>query len=148
MKTIFSCVFPLFVMTILLSCNNEAGTASNQKDSITEVKTDTMVYGEMKKYWLVFLKKGPNRNQDSTARARIQERHLANIDRLAKEKIIIMAGPMGYSTPSDLQGIFIMDAKDSATAAGYVQTDTAVVTGRLKFEIHPWWTAQGKYNFN
>src|SRR5688500_7605710 len=88
MKTIISSIFPLFLMMILISCNQETGTTTNQKDSITEVKTDTMVYGEMKKYWLVFLKKGPNRNQDSTARARIQERHLANIDRLAREKII------------------------------------------------------------
>ena len=108
---------------------------------------DTMIYGPMKQYWMVFLKKGPNRNQDSASRVIIQKAHISNIERLAKEKVIIMAGPMGYSYPNDLQGIFVMDAKDSATAASHIKTDTAVKLGRLVFEIHPWWIAQGKYEF-
>ena len=108
---------------------------------------DTMIYGPMKQYWMVFLKKGPNRNQDSASRVIIQKAHIANIERLAKEKVIIMAGPMGYSYPNDLQGIFVMDAKDSVTAAFHIKTDTAVKLGRLVFEIHPWWIAQGKYEF-
>ena len=142
-------IVPLLISILffLVACEEKEAAPGSSSDTSTARSADTMVYGDMKQYWLVFLKKGPNRNQDSVARAMIQEKHLANIDRLAKEKIIIMAGPMGYSTPNDLQGIFIMDAKDSATAASYVQTDTAVVTGRLKFEIHPWWTAKGKYEF-
>ncbi len=142
-------IVPLLIsiLFLLVACEEKEASPGSSADTSTARSADTMVYGDMKQYWLVFLKKGPNRSQDSAARALIQEKHLANIDRLAKEKIIIMAGPMGYSTPNDLQGIFIMDAKDSATAASYVQTDTAVITGRLKFEIHPWWTAKGKYEF-
>ena len=100
---------------------------------------------EMKQYWLTFLYKGHNRNHDSATAARIQAAHLANIDRLAQEGKIIMAGPMGYNR--DLRGIFIIDAKDSAMAASFVNTDSAIITGRLRFEIHPWWTAKGTYNF-
>ncbi len=59
---------------------------------------------------------------------------------------IIMAGPMGYD--KDLRGIFIIDARDSAQAASYIKTDSAIITGRLRFELHPWWTAKGKYEFN
>ena len=107
-------------------------------------KDTTPVY-EMKKYWLTFLYKGPNRDHDSATAARIQKAHIANIDRLAAEGKIIMAGPMGYN--KDLRGIFIIDAKDSAQAASYVNTDSAIIIGRLRFEVHPWWTAKGKYEF-
>ena len=56
-----------------------------------------------------------------------------------------MAGPMGDKT--SLRGIFIMNGKDSTEIASLIKTDSAIVTGRLRFEIHPWWTAKGKYEF-
>lgn len=101
----------------------------------------------MKQYWLVMLLKGPNRTHDKAAAQRIQTAHLANIDRLWKEGKVVMAGPMGYKYDADLRGIFIMDAKDSMTAASYIMTDSAVITGRLRFELHPWWTQTGTYTF-
>ena len=70
---------------------------------------------------------------------------MANINRLAKEGKIIMAGPMG--TDGDLRGIFIMDCKDSSEVERFVNTDTAVITGRLKMEYYPWWSEKGKYIF-
>ena len=100
---------------------------------------------EMKQYWLTFLYKGSSRSQDSATAERIQAAHLANIGRLAREGKIIMAGPMGYDR--DLRGLFIIDAKDSAEAASFIKTDSAIITGRLRFEIHPWWTAKGTYIF-
>jgi uncharacterized protein YciI len=130
-------------MKVLLSCVLVATIALFAFDN------DRKQEYEMKKYWLVFLMKGPNRNQDSATAARIQTAHLNNIDRLHKEGKIIMAGPMGYpkGQSRDLSGIFIMDAKDSTEAASYVATDSAIITGRLRFELHPWWTAKGTYLF-
>ena len=109
-------------------------------------KLDTMP-PEMKQYWLVMLLKGTNRDMDKTTSARIQSAHLANIERLWKEGKVIMAGPMGYKYDADLRGIFIMDAKDSVTAASYVNTDSAIITNHLRFELHPWWTQKGTYTF-
>jgi hypothetical protein len=40
-----------------------------------------------------------------------------------------------------------MDAKDSSEAASFVNTDPAVIAGRLRFEIHPWWVGKGTYIF-
>lgn len=99
----------------------------------------------MKQYWLVMLLKGANRTQDSATAEKIQEGHMANIRRLAQEGKLIMAGPMGHD--KDLRGIFILDAKDSATAASYVASDPAINIGRLRAEIHPWWTQTGTYIF-
>lgn len=100
---------------------------------------------KMKQYWLVMLLKGERRDHPKAMADSIQVAHLNNIDRLWKEGVIVMAGPMGYD--KDLRGIFIMDAKDSATAAAFVNTDPAVITGRLRFELHPWWTQTGTYTF-
>ena len=123
-----------------------AFTGKNSAGSYSGSSADTMP-AEMKQYWLVMLLKGQNRIHDKATSARIQAAHLANIDRLWKEGKVIMAGPMGYKYDADLRGIFIMDAKDSTTAASYVNTDSAVITGRLRFELHPWWTQKGTYTF-
>jgi uncharacterized protein YciI len=113
-------------------------------NSYRPVNDTTPVY-EMKQYWLVLLYRGATHNQDSIASARIQQAHINNIDRLAAEGKIIMAGPIGDR--GDLRGIFIMDGKDSTEIASHIKIDSAIVTGRLRFEIHPWWTAKGKYDF-
>ena len=140
MKTILVIVLTIFVC----SCNDKAPNSPEQSDS-TITTQDTTQKFQMKQYWLVFLFKGAHRDQDSVAAAMIQESHTKNIDRLAKMGKIVLAGPMGYD--KDLRGIFIMDCKDSTEAAYYIKTDTAIVTGRLRFEIHPWWTAKGKVEF-
>lgn len=96
---------------------------------------------EMKQYWMVFLKKGPHRDQDSTAAAEIQAGHMTNIGRLASLGKIIVAGPFGDD--GDLRGIFIMDCEDEAEVQDLCASDPAVKAGRLDVEIHPWWTAKG-----
>ena len=111
----------------------------------TKPIADTTPVYEMKQYWLVLLFSGGVRSQDTATAARIQKAHINNIERLAAQGKIIMAGPMGDNTK--LRGIFIMDGKDSTEIASHIKTDSAIVTGRLRFEIHPWWTAKGKYEF-
>jgi uncharacterized protein YciI len=96
---------------------------------------------EMKRYWMVFLKTGPTRDQDSVTAMKIQEGHLANIGRLAELGKILVAGPFGDDT--DLRGIFIMDCKDEAEVKDLCSSDPAIKAGRLIAEIHPWWTAKG-----
>ncbi|TAL46122.1 MAG: hypothetical protein EPN92_06640 [Chitinophagaceae bacterium] len=126
------------VFICLFACNNKQETSINAIKTVEkyDFSKDTSVYsGEMKRYWLVLLKKGPNRTHDSVSAAKIQAGHMANINRLAKEGKIIMAEPMGYD--GDLRGIFIMDCKDSTEVETFVNTDTAVITGRLKMEYYP-----------
>ena len=145
MKTL---LLVLFICSIALSCSNE-----HKKTEIStalpgkyELDKDTSIYsGEMKRFWLVQLIKGPNRNQDSASRRKIQAAHIANIVRLAKEGKIIMAGPIGIE--NELQGIFLMNCKDSSEVESFVKTDTAVITGRLIMKFYPWWCEKGKYIF-
>jgi uncharacterized protein YciI len=134
-------------MPLLLVLLTGTAFINNNKNAATapQNRNDTTPKYEMKKYFLVFLLKGDNRGQDSATAAQLQQGHMANITRLHNEGVIVMAGPMGYD--KDLRGIFIVDAKDSATAAAHVKTDPAIIAGRMKFEIHPWWTAKGTYQF-
>ncbi len=135
------------VVALACACNTNRNTENdNMNKSSYDLLADTSVYsGEMKRYWLVLLKLGPNRNQDSASAAKIQAGHMANINRLASEGKIIMAGPMG--SDGDLRGIFIMNCKDSSEVEQIVNTDTAVITGRLTMEYYPWWSEKGKYIF-
>ena len=96
---------------------------------------------EMKTYQMVFLYKGSNRNQDSLEVEKIQAEHLANIKRLADEEKLIVAGP--FLDDKDLRGIFIFDVETEEEVRDLVETDLAIKTGRLRYEIHPWMTAKG-----
>ncbi len=97
--------------------------------------------GEMKEYFLVLLKKGPNRDQDSVTAADIQKGHLANILRLYNEGKMDIAGPMGYD--EDLRGIFIFNCASYEEVLTLCSTDPAVKAGRLVPEIHSWWAQKG-----
>ena len=133
---------------MIIACNTKQQSADNSATTNAkyDFTKDTSVYNnEMKRYWLVLLKRGPNRNQNSASAAKIQAAHLANISRLAKEGKIIMAGPIGVD--ADLRGIFLMNCKDSLEVQQFVNTDTAVITGRLIMEYYPWWSSKGKFIF-
>ena len=142
---LFRISFCICIIALMIACNDHTAHNATISHNGTDTTKDTVKFGGMKTYWLVFLLKGPNRTHDSAASAQIQQAHIANIGRLHEAGKIVMAGPMGYD--KDLRGIFIMDCTDSAEAASYIKTDSAVLTGRLRFEIHPWWTAKGKYEF-
>lgn len=92
---------------------------------------------QMKQYFMVFLKAGPNRTQDSVTSAKIQEGHLNNITRLFNEKKMVMAGP--FLDEGIYKGIFLFDIATEDEVKQLLQTDPAVKSGRLDYEIHPWY---------
>ena len=79
-------IIPLSVFFILLFALQ---SFSQQK------KKETKPEEQIKPYWFVMLTKGNNRTQDSVAAAKIQEGHLANINRLYNEGKLKVAGPFG-----------------------------------------------------
>jgi uncharacterized protein YciI len=141
-------LFILCITSMASACSNGHKTTevSTTQPEKYDINNDTTVSaGEMKRYWLVLLQKGPNRNQDSISAEKIQTAHMANINRLAKEGKLIMAGPIGIE--DDLRGIFLMNCADSTEVENFVKTDSAVITGRLIMKYYPWWTMKGKYIF-
>lgn len=96
---------------------------------------------EYKNYYFVLLTKGPTRTQDSTTAMQIQKGHMDNIERLVKEGKIQVAGP--FLDNGEWRGIFIFDVATKEEVEQLLQTDPAISSGRLAYEIHPWMTAKG-----
>lgn len=113
-------------------------STASKYDSVLATKWGADQYG-MKGYVLVFLKKGPNRSQDSTTRAQLQAAHMANIGRLADEGKLIMAGPM--MEDGDIRGIYLFDVRTLEEAKALTETDPAIQAGSLVLEMHPWYSS-------
>jgi uncharacterized protein YciI len=91
----------------------------------------------MKKYVMAFLKKGPNRSQDSTTRANLQNAHLKNIQRLANEGKLVVAGP--FLDDQDIRGIYVFNVETVEEAQLLTETDPAIKAGSLIMDLHPWY---------
>lgn len=96
---------------------------------------------DLKSYQMVFLYRGENRDQDSLETEKIQSAHLANIQKLMDEGKMIVAGP--FLDNQDLRGIFIFDCESVDEVEDLLNTDAAIIAGRLRYEIRPWMTAKG-----
>ncbi|MFY0254029.1 YciI family protein [Chitinophaga sp. 30R24] len=95
---------------------------------------------ELKRYWMVFLRKGRQRNQDTTNTEKIQHAHLNHLSKLAAAGQLLVAGP--FSKDDDLRGILIMNCGDSLEVISLINQDPAITSGRLRFEVKPWYTVR------
>ena len=105
-------------------------------DTMMVRRTGADEYG-MKKYVVAFLKKGPNRSQDSATAAELQRAHLENIERLVNMGKLVVAGP--FTDDGELRGIYIFNVATVEEAQQLTETDPAVKAGRLAMELHPWY---------
>ena len=104
-----------------------------------ENKSETPI---LKQYYFVMLVKGPHRDDiDSLSLAKIQEGHMANINKMAESGKLQIAGPFGDD--GNWRGIFIFDVATEEEVKELLKDDPAIQSGRLAFEIHPWWTMSG-----
>jgi uncharacterized protein YciI len=95
-------------------------------------------YG-MKSYFLVILKSGANTTTDKELISESFRGHLDNINKLAEENIIIVAGPLGKNENS-YRGIFILNnIKSVEEAKELLLTDPAIKNGFLDYEIFTWY---------
>ncbi|HSP40595.1 MAG TPA: YciI family protein [Gillisia sp.] len=95
----------------------------------------------MQQYFIVFLKSGLNRGQDSLTAAKLQEGHMAHLTRMYEEGYTSLTGPMGDD--GDLRGIVIYNTPTQKEADSLARLDPMVQAGRLEVEVRPWWVAKG-----
>lgn len=106
------------------------------KKANSPLKMETVYFG--------FLKRGPNRKEDDARTPEIQElqkAHIANINRLAEMKKLIVAGPFGDD--GDLRGIFVFRVASLQEARELAATDPMIKIDRLRLELHPWHVPEG-----
>lgn len=127
----------LFLMVALIAATVAAAQEQKQVyDSTLAKKLGADELG-MRKYVLVFLKKGPNRPSDSLASIKLQKAHLENIGKLAKMGKLILAGP--FMDNQEIRGIYLFAVSSVEEAKELTQTDPAVKAGSLIMELHPWY---------
>ena len=92
----------------------------------------------MRQYVLVILKTGPKRVPDGDARKAMFAGHFANIQRLAKEGKLALAGP--FSDDADgWRGLFVFAVSDIEEAKRLTATDPVIVNGEMVAEYHYWY---------
>src|SRR5690606_16306069 len=95
-------------------------------------------YG-MKSYFLVILKTGTNTTTDKELISNSFRGHMDNINRLAEEGKLIVAGPLGKNE-NNYRGIFILNnLKSIEEAKELLQTDLAIKNDLLDYEIFTWY---------
>ena len=105
-------------------------SAQEKKDSATP---------RIRQYWFVMLVKGPSRSQDSVTAAKLQDGHMANMQKMHADGKLKVAGPFGDD--GDWRGIFIFDCETKEEVLKLLAQDPAIAAGRLAYEIHPWYTS-------
>ena len=107
-------------------------------DYVDEETKDTII---MQQYFIAFLKRGPNRSQDSLQAAKLQEAHLAHLGKMYDLGYADISGPFGDD--GDIRGITIYNTPTLEMADSLANADPSVKAGRLVIEMHPWWAAKG-----
>ncbi|MBN2805845.1 MAG: hypothetical protein JXR22_04245 [Prolixibacteraceae bacterium] len=133
MKTLSTLMLPLLLLT---ACNTKTSEKSKATDTELATELGADEYG-MKQYVMAFLKKGPNRSQDSTEAVALQRAHMDNIQRMANEGVLVVAGP--FLDDGEIRGIYLFNVTSVEEAEALTRTDPAIQAGRLSMELHPWY---------
>jgi uncharacterized protein YciI len=89
-------------------------------------------------YTLVYLKTGEKTKLSDEESKTIFAGHFANMQRLAKEKKLLLAGPFGQPKHDiDLRGLFVLDTDDPVQAQAWAETDPGFQAHVFKLEYHP-----------
>ena len=91
----------------------------------------------MRQFVLVILKTGPNKMAVGEARKQMFQGHFANINRLAADKKLALAGPLDGK--EGRRGIFVLATADIEEAKKWVALDPVIVTGEMVAEYHKFW---------
>lgn len=128
-----------FTSLMLLCLLCVAQNALAQHPSFDKHLADSLGADElgMKKYVMAFLKRGPNRNQDSATAAQLQAAHMKNIGRMADMGKLILAGP--FMDNGEVRGIYVFNVATVEEARELTASDPAIQAGRLVMELHPWY---------
>ena len=128
----------LFLLLILAVCSISHSFAQNEAfDEALAKEVGADDYG-MRKYVIAFLYRG-DRVQEYTEQQRteIQAGHMANINRLAKEGKMVLAGP--FFGNEELRGLFFFAVESLEEAQKLTESDPAIKAGVLKMDLKEWY---------
>lgn len=129
-------LFTLFSVQISFAQEKEKANPNYDKALADKLESDQ--YG-MKSYFLVILKTGSNKTTDKELINESFKGHMENINRLANEKILVVAGPIAKND-NNYRGIFILtNIKTIERAKEILKSDPAIKNGIFDFDIFTWY---------
>jgi uncharacterized protein YciI len=129
----FTLAIILFAFCFIL----DAQTENQAYDSTLARKLGADDYG-MKTYVLVILKTGPNKMEAGPERDKLFSGHMANINKLADEGKLVIAGPMGKNEKT-YRGIFILNVKTTEEAKELLKDDPTIKEKIFDVELFEWY---------
>src|SRR5687767_5614447 len=121
---------------IFFSASVAAQITNPNYDSTLAAKLGGDEYG-MKGYILVILKTGSNTTTEKSFIDSCFAQHMKNIDRLAKEERLVVAGPLKKNEKT-YRGIFILNVPTIEEAEQLLKTDAAIKLKLLEAEFYKW----------
>jgi len=92
--------------------------------------------------YLGFLSRGAKWTPEKTPQTEeLQKAHMANMNKLAQMKKLVVAGPFGDN--GQLRGIFVFKVDSLEEAKQLAATDPSVQAGRLAIDMHEWLVPEG-----
>jgi uncharacterized protein YciI len=89
-------------------------------------------------YYVVFLRPDPARTTLAQGEGeKTQAAHMANIQKMAADGVLVAAGPFGDETRT-ISGVFVMKAKSLAEAKRIAESDPTVTNHRNVVDVHTW----------
>jgi uncharacterized protein YciI len=125
------------ICSILFGIILNAQTNTEVYDSVLAKKLGADDYG-MKSYVFVILKTGPNKMEAGIERDKMFKGHMDNINRMADEGKLVIAGPMGVNEMS-YRGIFILNVKTIDEAKELLKSDPTVSEKIFDVDYFEWY---------
>jgi uncharacterized protein YciI len=135
----------LLFLFLSFGCIAKAQNATVNYDEALAKKLGADEYG-MKQYVFVILKTGSVKVDDKKKQEELFRGHLENINKLAKEGKLVVAGPFAKNA-DDYRGIFILNVKTLEEAKTLLELDPAIKQKIFDVEMYQWYgsAALGEY---
>jgi uncharacterized protein YciI len=146
MKKVYSLIlmgFLIAISTLTLYGQQEPENKVFNEKLANELGADE--YG-MRTYVMAFLKAGPNKSPTPDSARTLQAAHMANINRLAEEGYLVLAGP--FLDNGTLRGIYVFAVEDIQKAKELTASDPAIKAGTLVMELYPWYGSAALLQLN
>ncbi|MBN1639561.1 MAG: hypothetical protein JW866_11370 [Ignavibacteriales bacterium] len=129
----------LFYLAIFLFCSFSL-IAQTENPNYSKELADSLGADEygMKNYIFVILKTGPTIIEDKEKLDELFRGHMDNINRLANEGKLIVAGPFGKND-NEYRGLFVLNVKTIEEAQELLQSDSTIKEGIFEVELYNWY---------
>lgn len=127
-------VFCFFCVAAVQGAEREASPPQFDAQLAQQAGADDL---GMRSYVLVILKTGPSPVPEGPERDEMFKGHFANINRLANEGVLVLAGPL--DGVDGWRGLFVFATDDIETARKHVETDPVIQKGEMIAEYHAYY---------